>query len=121
MLTQTTQYGTAYEFGFDDSQAPSIAGFVARSADLRHEPEVFSTATDGEGHVDSVVVTKSTNRKITGTFTGYITSGYDADAIATSFSFRGRFFIVNTVGEPRRKGEFVEATLEATSFAGVGA
>jgi hypothetical protein len=115
-LIHSNQYGASYDFGFPDDAAPTITGFVARTAELRYEAEVFAQAQEGEGHTDSVVTTQPQIRKITGTFGGYITSGFDPGGISASFLFLGRFFIVRNVSVPRRKGEFVEVSLEAESY-----
>lgn len=118
-LVSSNQFGQSYKFGFASTDAPTITGFVARSAELSWEAETFSQATDGEGVTDAVVTTTPAKRKITATFTGYILSGFDASAISASFTFQGRFFIVQKIGDPRKKGEFNEVTLEAMSFANV--
>lgn len=116
-LTNSNQYGQSYLFGFLSSDAPTITGFVARSAELRYEAETFAQAQDGEGITESVVTTKPDKRKITATFGGYILSGFDPSGIAATFSFASRFFIVRNVSQPKRKGEFNEVTLEAESYA----
>jgi hypothetical protein len=115
-LLHSNQYGESWEFGFPDDAAPVITGFIARSAELRYEAEVFAQAQEGEGHTDSVVTSKGEVRKITGTFTGYIEAGFDVDTIGDSFTFIGRFFITRNVSVPRRKGEFTEVSLEAESY-----
>lgn len=117
-LVESNQYGESWEFGFPDDAAPTIAGFIARSAELRYEAEVFAQAQDGEGHTDSIVTSKGAFRKITATFTGYIEAGFDVDTIGDSFEFPegGRFFITRNVSVPRRKGEFAEVSLEAESY-----
>lgn len=112
------QFGESWEFGFPSDAAPTITGFIARSAELRYEAEVFAQAQDGEGHTDSVVTSVGTMRKITGTFTGYIEAGFNVDTIGDSFTFLDppRFFITRNISVPRRKGEFVEVSLEAESY-----
>lgn len=118
-LINSNQFGQSYLFGFSSADAPAIAGFVARSAELRYEAETFSQAQDGEGITESVVTTKSNKRKITATFGGYIQTGFDPANIAASFNFGtpSRFYIVRNVSVPKRKGEFSEVTLEAESYA----
>jgi hypothetical protein len=116
-LVNSNQFGASYSFGFLTSDAPVITNFVARAAELRWEAETFAQAMEGEGHTEAIVTSKPTKRKITGTFSGYILSGFDASSIGASFTFRSRFFIVRNVSEPRRKGEFVEVSLEAESYA----
>lgn len=115
-LVHSNQYGESWEFGFPDDAAPEITGFIARSAELRYEAEVFAQAQEGEGHTDSIVTSKGDMRKITGTFTGYIEAGFDVGTIGDSFTFLSRFFITRNIGVPRRKGEFAEVTLEAESY-----
>lgn len=116
-LVNSNQFGQSYLFGFSSSDAPSITGFVARSAELRYEAETFSQAQDGEGVTESVVTTKPNKRKITATFGGYLTSTFNPSTISATFTFLGRFYIVKNVSQPKRKGEFNEATLEAESYA----
>lgn len=114
-------HGNAYTFGFTTADAPVIAHFFARKAELTYEPEVFVQATDGEGLTESVALTKATHRKITGTFTGYIEAGYSGNAIANTFSFTvdgiSRFFLVKSISDPRNKGEFAEVSLSVESYA----
>jgi hypothetical protein len=118
-LVNSNQYGQNYLFGFLSTDAPTITGFVARSAELRYEAETFSQATDGEGVTEAVVTTKPDKRKITGTFGGYIISGFDGASIGDHFTFGSpsRFYIVRNVSVPKRKGEFTEVSLEAESYA----
>jgi hypothetical protein len=118
-LVNSNQYGQSYLFGFLSTDAPTITGFVARSAELRYEAETFVQAQDGEGVTESVVTTKPTARKITATFGGYIISGFDGSGIGDHFTFgspTSRFFIVRNVSVPKRKGEFNEVSLEAESY-----
>src|SRR5687767_11829039 len=73
-LESATQIGATYVWGFQAADAPNIGpGFVPRRAEIKYEPEVKGMATDGEGHVDSVTVSKADKRKWTTTFSGYIT------------------------------------------------
>ena len=128
VLTKSTKFGkdpvnTNYLFGFPDSAAPTFTtpGFVARSAELRHEAEVFAQAQEGEGHTDCVVTSDGDHRKITGTFTGYILADFNPADIDASFNFDvapgiTRFFITRNISVPRRKGEFAEVTVEAESY-----
>lgn len=122
LSTNMNQYGEHWEFGFPSDAAPTITGFIARSAELRYEAEVFAQAQDGEGHTDSIVTSAGPLRKITGTFTGYIEAGFNVDGIGDSFEFPAgeRFFITRNVSVPRRKGEFVEVSLEAESYGRIG-
>ena len=121
-------HGTQYVFGFTASNAPTITGFSARRAELTFEPEVLAEAKDGEGHTESIALSKKTYRKITGSFTGYILTTLGSGTggsndIATYFNFTvngvSRHFIVTGISEPRPKGEFVEVTLNVMSVAGV--
>jgi len=117
-LTQTDLHGnTTLLFGFTASDAPSISGFLARTVSTNDaEPEVFVTATNGEGHVEAVAVSKSANKMINATFTGYITTSFNPLSVSSTFSFLGRFFMIKKIGSPRPKGEFVECSIEAQSF-----
>lgn len=119
-LVNSNQYGASYLFGFLSSDAPTITGFVARSAELRYEAETFVQAQDGEGVTESVVTTKPDKRKITATFGGYIISGFDGSGIGDHFTFgtpTSRFYIVRNISVPKRKGEFSEVSVEAESYA----
>ena len=120
-LVSSTQFGQVYEFGFQAADAPAISGFVARSAETKYGPEVFAEAKDGEGHTDSVTTSKPAKRQIDGTFTGYITDSFDPLLVPGWFMFLDRLFIIkpNGISNPRRKGEYVEVSIEATSFANV--
>lgn len=120
-MANVNQFGANYRFGFQSADAPTISGFSARSAELKFEPEVNEKATDGEGTTEAMAVTKATHRKITGTFTGYISQTFSANAIGNSFNFVvnsvNRLFIVTGISEPRRKGVYVEVSIEAESHA----
>jgi hypothetical protein len=114
-------HGNSYIFGFQSTDAPTITGFSARKAELTFEPEIFVQATDGEGLTEAVALTKATHRKITGTFTGYIQTGYSANSIANTFNFDvnsvSRYFIVKSISDPRNKGEYAEVSLTVESYA----
>jgi len=120
-LVSTTQIGQIYEFGFHAADAPAITGFVARSAETKYGPEILAQSTDGEGHTDGVTVSLPSKRLIEGTFTGYITDQFDPLTLPGTFQFLGRLFIIKPGGisKPRRKGEYVEVSIEATSYANV--
>lgn len=121
MPTNTDIHGSQFTFGFATSDAPTIAHFFARKAELTYEPETFVTATDGEGLTEAIALSKATHRKITGTFTGYIEAGYSGNAIGNSFTFVvdgvTRFFLVKSISDPRNKGEFAEVSLSVESYA----
>jgi hypothetical protein len=120
MATSVKAFGAvAYKFGFLDTDAPVITNFVARAADLSYEDEVFATATDGEGAVDCIVASKPEKRKIVASFTGYINDGFDVAVVEESFTFMEVLFIVKSIGVPRKKGEFVEVTIEAEAYAAI--
>jgi hypothetical protein len=118
-LTETQIFGTAggknYVFGFQASDAPSITAFTARKASSDVAPEVYATATDGEGHVEAIAVSLPAKRMISLSLEGYITASFSAISVANSFTFLGRFFIIKKIGVPINKGEFVSVTLEAES------
>ena len=104
-------------FGFAAADAPTISGFLARVvATSDAEPEVFVQATNGEGHVEAVAVSKTANKMINASFTGYITTSFNKLTVGNTFSFLGRFFIIKKISDPRPKGEFVECTIDAQSF-----
>ncbi len=114
-LQDTQRFGAVYEFGIDDATAPSIPGFKVRKMENKFSAEVEEKVQNGEGAVESVVTTKPDRRMITTTLTGPI---HDIDAYlnaTSSFEFRGRFFIISGVSEPREKGKTVEGTVEAYS------
>ncbi len=118
-LSEAQIFGTAagknYVFGFQASDAPTIANFTARKASSDVAPEVYATAVDGEGHVEAIAVSLPAKRMISLSLEGYITSSFSALSVASSFSFLGRFFILKKVGVPINKGEFVSVTIEAES------
>ncbi len=121
-MSNTDIHGMQFVFGFLSTDAPTISGFAPRKADLSYEPEVFAEATNGEGQVESIAQTNSNNRKITGTFTGYVNQTGESGAgngIASSFNFTvngvSRFFLVKKIGDPRNKGEFAEVTIDVQS------
>jgi hypothetical protein len=118
-LTQTNQHGATYEFGFQAADAPTIAGFVARRAEIKYEPEVMAEAKDGEGATDSVTISKPNKRKASATFTGYITDQWDPESLAEHFTWNGRKWFIGAISEPRNKGEYVEVSIECTSLANV--
>jgi hypothetical protein len=117
-LVNTDLHGnTTLEFGFKASDAPSIPGFLARTVSSSDaEPEVFVTATNGEGHVEAIAISKPANKMINATFTGYITNTFNKLSVPSTFNFLGRKFFIKKVSDPRPKGEFVEASIEAQSF-----
>jgi hypothetical protein len=122
-LTEAQIFGTAagknYVFGFAAANAPSITAFTARKASTDCEPEVYTTATDGEGHVEAVAVSLPSKRKISLSLEGYITAAFNELTVAGSFTFLGRFFIIKKINKPINKGEFVSVTIDAESFAAV--
>lgn len=116
---ETENHGAAYVFGFAAADAPNISNFTGRKAQSDVEPEVFATATDGEGHVEAVAVSLPAKRMINLSVTGYISSSFDAKTVANTFSFLTRFFIIKKISDPRNKGEYVEVTIDAVSYANV--
>jgi hypothetical protein len=116
-----TGAGGSYLFGFAAANAPTITGFTARAvATSDSEPEVFVTAINGEGHVEAVAISKTANKKLTCSFTGYVTSAFfDANGVpvATSpFTFFGRKFFIKKISAPRQKGAFIECSIDAESY-----
>ena len=122
-LTETQIFGSAlgktYVFGFQASDAPTITAFTARKASSDVAPEVYATATDGEGHIEAIAVSLPSKRMITLSLEGYITSSFSAVSVANTFTFLNRFFIIKKIGVPINKGEFVSVTIEAESHAAV--
>src|SRR6266404_4534388 len=125
-FSSSEQYGKSYKWGFKSTDAPTIdATFSPRNGDFNFEPEVMNSATDGEGHEESSTQSKAANRKITGTISGYITDAFNPEAIANFFTwtFPGtsalRFFRITKIGEPIKKGDYVEVALDIISTAGV--
>ncbi len=121
MPTNTDILGNQYVFGFQSSDAPVIANFSARKAELTYEPETFVPATDGEGLTEAIAVSKKTHRKITAVFTGYIAAGFSGNSFNNTFTFDvdsvTRFFIIKSISDPRNKGEFAEVAITAESYA----
>jgi hypothetical protein len=120
-MPNTTQFPTNhFEFGIDDADAPTMAGYKFHTADLAYEGEVFAQAQDGEGHTVAVVASNPNKRNINGTFTGYIVGGADpAGANTATVEFMGFTFIVKSVKVGKKKGDFWEASVDATYFPGV--
>ena len=118
-LVQTELHGVNYVFGFQDADAPVITNFACRKAELKFAPEKKAEAQNGEGHTESIALSKATCRQVTGTFTGYISAGFSANSIENAFNFEvnevSRYFIVDDISEPRNKGEYVEVSISATS------
>lgn len=112
-------YGAAYLFGFKSTDAPSIAGFFARSAELRFELETFVQLKDAQGITRTVISAKPYATKITATFTGYITSSFNLSTLGGNFQFppsTGFYYTIRAVSQPKRKGEFNEVTFEAEGY-----
>lgn len=120
-LIQTDLHGASYVFGFAASDAPTITNFTCRKAELKFAPEKKTEATNGEGMIESIAITKMGFRTVTGTFTGYIASGFSSNSIGNTFNFTvngvSRYFIIDDISEPRNKGEYVEVSISATSRA----
>lgn len=115
---RVNQFGAAYLFGLDDASAPVIGGFKAISADVKYESEVNVKSTEGEGHTDSVTISKPEFKKGTITVRGYITDlGAFNSTPGTGFDFDDRFWIIGSTGLPRENGQLVEASVDAESFA----
>lgn len=118
MPTNVDLHGnTNLVFGFAAADAPSISGFEARTvATSDATPEVFETATNGEGHVEAIAISKTANKKIDCSFVGYITSSFNKLTTPTNFTFLGRRFFITKISDPRPKGVYVEVTIDASSF-----
>lgn len=121
-LESSTQIGATYVWGFKAADAPNIGpGFVPRRAEITYEPEVRDQATDGEGHADSVTISKPEKRKWTTKFTGYITDEFDPESFPVSFEWLNRTHIIGPITVPKDKGKYAEVTIDAESLAGVRA
>ena len=118
-LIGSNRYGQSYRFGFGASDAPSLGGVVCRAAEVRSEAEVFITATNEDAEVVAIAMSPAVKRKLTATFSGYCLEGFSQASVPNQISFLGRTFFVRGVGDPRRKGEFSEVTIEAESYANV--
>jgi hypothetical protein len=112
--------GAQYNFGFKAADAPTITGFTARAVStLDSEPEVFVTATNGEGHVEAIAISKVDKKKLTCSFTGYVTDAFFSNGIpqvTSPFTFLGKKFFVKKVSAPRQKGAFVECSIDAEAY-----
>ena len=121
------QNGTAMAFGFAAGYAPSITGFLPRSiASSDGEPEVFVTATNGEGEVEAIAISKVARGKMLKVqLTGYITTAFDKSTLANTFTGPGagplgsRFFFIKKISDPVPKGANVEVTIDAESYPAV--
>ena len=113
-----TIHGAQYVFGLPvTSQVVSITGFSHRgisTSDL--EPEVFQTATNGEGFVEAVAIAKQANKMLNVDLVGYISSSFNRNNIGNTFTLFGRLFFVKKISDPRQKGNFVEVSIAGTSF-----
>ncbi len=118
-LVSSNQHGAIYKFGVTSSDAPVIAGFTCREAELKYAPEVKEEAQDGEGHADSVTVSKPNKRMISGTFTGNVSDAWDPLSLNDSFTFNSRFYVIDDISEPRKKGKYWEVVISGTSKAGI--
>jgi hypothetical protein len=117
MPINTDIQGAQYVFGFAAADAPSIANFTARSvASMDRTPEIFVTATNGEGHVEAVAISKKANKMMACEFVGYIADAFNPLTIDNTFSFLGRFFFITKISDPRPKGNFVEVSISASSY-----
>ena len=120
--SQVDQNGTAMAYGFHASYAPSINGFLARSvASSDAEPEVFVTATNGEGFVEAVAIAKAANKMLKIQITGYVTNAFNKTTVNQTFTgnggpFGNRFFFVKKISDPIPKGNFVEVTIDCESY-----
>lgn len=62
-LVSSTQLGQIWKWGFGSSEAPKLGnGFHPTDGEVRFGPEVYTPSQDGEGHVDSVTVSKASRR-----------------------------------------------------------
>ena len=112
-------HGQNYVFGFPaaDQASITISNFTPRGISTSdREPEVFQTATNGEGFVEAVAIAKPANKMISVTLIGYISSAFNAGTVGNSFTLFGRFFLIKKISDPRQKGQFVEVSIDAVSY-----
>ena len=126
MPSTATVLGDAFSFGYSPATAPTgLTGFVARTGDFRREPKVYATATDGNGAAEAVQVSDPASRNISATYIGYalatltlavcktaVNSGFITDTIDGS----AKKFVIKSIRISRKKGDFVEITVEAEYF-----
>lgn len=116
-MSNSDQYGKLYVFGIGDADAPAIQSFVARTAEFRVELGTHAEARNYQGIVKAVTTELAEKRKVVGRFTGYILDGFvGADP---TFTIGTRTFIITSVSQAKRKGDFAEVTIEAESYDGV--
>lgn len=124
------QNGTAMAFGFNSGYTPAAlvsAGFLARAiASSDGEPEVFVTATNGEGEVEAVAISKvSRGKMLKVQLIGYITNAFDKSTLVNTCSGTGagplgsRFFFIKKVSDPVPKGAQVEVSIDLESYPGI--
>lgn len=105
-LSDTDLHGT-FKFGVQSADAPTLTGFIAHTWETKYSHEVLKAAEGGEGQVLAVAVTKAAKRKIEGTLTGYVDKDtWDATQVPNNLSFASRFYIVGSISEPRKRGDF---------------
>ncbi len=114
-LVNVLQHGAVYEFGITDADAPVINGMKVRRLELKFAPEVAAKSQNGEGLSDSLTIAKPDKFQIMATASGVINDLASFQNVAATFTFRDRFFVIMSKTEPRQKGEYVEASVEATS------
>lgn len=119
-MADTEIHGQELGFGFiAATDAPTISNFVAFKRNLQYAPEVMAKAQNGEGHTIARAMSKKTHRAITGTFTGYITAGWSANAMNNTFNYTvnevSRLFFITGISDPRNKGEFTEVDITVES------
>ena len=109
------QYGETYEFGVKSSDAPTIAGLNVTKISVQSMPEVVAKSQNGEGKTDSKVVDDPAKFDIKVKVTGRITDLEAFQDSAADFTWRGRYFVIEGKDEPRDKGAYVEASMDAES------
>lgn len=118
-LVKVNQYGQLWVFGFQAADAPTIANFAAKEAEVTYEPETDVTEMDGEGSVDSLVISKPAYRKATARFTGNILTDFDAESLSESFAWQNRRWFIKPMTVPRTAGAMSRVTIEAVSHPGI--
>lgn len=119
-LVSATQIGESWKWGFGAADAPAVNnGFHPTDGEVKFGPEVYDTSANGEGHVDSVTLSKPDARKWDLTLKGRIDDTFDPTAFPNSFTWRSRRFIIKPggIGQAMPKGAYHEVSLDTESFA----
>ena len=120
-------HGASYVFGFPASDVALFtgltngSGFTPRTVSSSDkEPEVFVTATNGEGFVEAVAIATAANKMISVSVSGYVSAAFltalQNNTVGNSFTLFSRFFFVKKISDPRQKGNFIEVQIDGQSY-----